>query len=139
MVESLEQRFFNSLNDSHPTRSRWYDICAVVACLGVGILALTIGASREVGHWGVETDFFRRDVVQAQNVLSGQAYTDKHYPPGYSYVLAGTSLLTHDVFKAGIIISAVASTLLGLVTYGIVIVLFDRRLAFVTTLFVLFA
>ena len=45
----------------------------------------------------------------------------------------------HYFFKPGIIISVVASTLLGLVSYGIASILFDRRLAFVTTLFVLLA
>ncbi len=139
MLKSLRQTFSTSLNGSQQDGARWYDILALVVCLGVGLLSFAIGTSREVGHWGVETDFLHRDVSNAQNVLSGQPYTDQHYPPGYAYVLAGVSLLTHDFFKAGIIISVVASTLLGMLSYGIVTILFDRRLAFVTTLFVLFA
>ncbi|NOS78164.1 MAG: hypothetical protein HOP35_09475 [Nitrospira sp.] len=116
-----------------------YDILALIVCLGVGLLSYSIGAPREVANWGVETDFLGRDVGQAQNILSGQPYTNQHYPPGYAYVLAGMSLLTHDFFKAGIIISVLASTLFGLVSYGIITILFDRRLAFVTTLLVLLA
>ena len=139
MVQILTQGFWTSSNGYEQDRARWYDILFLVACLGIGVFSFSIGVSREVGHWGVETDFLYRDVAQAQNVLSGQPYTNQHYPPGYAYVLAGLSLLTHDFFKAGIIISAVASTLLGLVSYGIVTVLFDRRLAFVTTLLVLLA
>ena len=128
-----------SFKGPEPDRARLYDILALIVCLGVGLLSFSIGAPREVGNWGVETDFFGRDVGLAQNVLSGKPYMNQHYPPGYAYVLAGMSLLTHDFFKAGIIISVVASTLLGLVGYGIVSILFDRQLAFITTLFVLLA
>lgn len=98
-----------------------------------------LGVSRQVGHWGGETNFLYRDVAQAQNVLSGQPYTSQHYPPGYAYVLAAVSLLTDGFFRAGIIISAVASTVFGLITYGIFTNLVDRRIAFVTTLFVVLA
>ena len=139
LIQSEEYPLSTSLIGFNQDRARWYDLLAFIVCLGVGILASTIGASREVGHWGVEIDFFGRDVGQAQNVLSGQPYTNQHYPPGYAYVLANVSLLTDDFFKAGIVIFIVASTFLGLASYGIVTVLFDRRLAFVTTLFVLFA
>lgn len=128
-----------SFRGPEPDRARLYDILALIVCLGVGLLSYSIGAPREVANWGVETDFLGRDVGLAQNVLTGKPYMHQHYPPGYAYVLAGMSLLTHDFFKAGIIISVVASTLLGLVGYGIVSTLFDRRLALVTTLFVLLA
>ena len=117
----------------------WYGILAIVICMAVGGLALSIGASRQVGNWGVESDFFGMYVVQAQNILSGKPYTYQHYPPGYVYALAFLSLLTHDLFAAGKIISAVATALFGLVSYGLIAALSDRRRAFVTTLFVLFA
>lgn len=122
-----------------PDRASLYDVLALIVCLGVGVLSFSIGASRGVANWGVETDFLWRDVGLAQDVLSGKPYMNQHYPPGYAYVLAGMSLLTHDFFKAGIIISAVAGAMLGLVGYGIASILFDRRLAFVTTIFVLLA
>ena len=82
MVQILMQTFSTSLIGSERDRARWYDILALVVCLGVGLLSFAIGATREVGHWGVETDFLGRDVGQAQNILSGQPYTDQHYPPG---------------------------------------------------------
>lgn len=128
-----------SFKGLEPDRARLYDVLVLIVCLGVGLLSFSIGASRDVANWGVETDFLWRDVGLAQNVLSGKPYMNQHYPPGYAYVLAGISLLTHDFFKAGIIISVVASTLLGLVGYGIVSILFERQRAFVTTLFVLLA
>ena len=139
MAQILTQTTSVSSDGSDPNRVRRYDVLTLIVCLGVGLLSFTIGVSREVGDWGVETDFLYRDVWLAQDVLSGQPYMNQHYPPGYAYMLAGASLVTHDFFKAGIIISVVASTLLGLVCYGIVAVLFDRRLAFVTTLLALLA
>ena len=139
VVQISTQPSSTSFKGPEPDRARLYDILALIVCLGVGLLSFSIGASREVGNWGVETDFLWRDVGLAQNVLSGKPYMNQHYPPGYAYILAGMSLLTHDFFKAGIAISVAASSLLALAGYGIVSMLFDRRLAFVTTLFVLLA
>ncbi len=139
IVQILTRPSSTAFEKPEPGRARLYDILALIVCLGVGLLSFSLGASREVGNWGVETDFLGRDVGLAQNVLSGKPYMNQHYPPGYAYILAGMWILTHDFFKAGIAISVAASSLLALAGYGIVSMLYDRRLAFVTTLFVLLA
>jgi len=117
----------------------WYDVLAVVCCIATGILALALGHLHQVGNWGVETDFYGAYAPQALNILSGEPYTYPHYPPGYMVVLAGTSLVTHDLFTAAKIISALATACFGWLSYVLARALFDRRLAFVSMLFVLLA
>ena len=122
-----------------PTTSFWYDFCAVIVCVATGILALTLGRLHQVGGWHVESDFYNAYAPQALNIISGKPYTYAHYPPGYMVVLAGTSLVTHDLFTAAKIISALATACFGWLSYVLVRSMFDRRLAFVSMLFVLVA
>jgi hypothetical protein len=124
---------------SPPTQDRRYDLLAIASCLFIGTLALGLGASREVGNWGVETDFFGRDVVQAGRVLAGQPYTNQHYPPGYAYLLALVSRFTSDTFAAGKILSGVSVGLLGFVGYRLLSVLWGRRQALAATILTLLA
>lgn len=114
-----------------------YDVCALIICLSIGLLALGIGALRQVGNWGVESDFYSHYVKQAQNILSGKPYTYIHYPPGYAYLLAGLSYLISDLFSAAKMVSALSTALIGWLSYGLLATLFDRRLAFVSTVFLL--
>ena len=125
--------------ESGPTASSWYDFSAIVVCVVTGILALALGHLHQVGNWGAETDFYGAYAPQALNILSGKPYTYPHYPPGYMIVLAGTSFVTHDLFTAAKIISALATACFGWLSYVLVRALFDRRLAFVSMLFVLLA
>lgn len=130
---SMEQAASRSGED------RRYDLLALAACLCIGTLALGLGAFREVGNWGVETDFFGRDVVQAGLVLAGEPYTNQHYPPGYAYLLALLSRFTSDMFAAGKILSGLSAGLIGFVSYRLLSVLWGRRQALAATILTLLA
>ncbi len=92
-----------------------------------------------MGNFDVETDFYWRYAVEAQNILAGRPYTDLLHPPGYTVLLAGVSLLTGDLFVAGKIISAFATALLGLTTYSLFKALFNTKIAFASTILCVFA
>jgi hypothetical protein len=139
-AERAEHPGSETLAEAVPSQmslDRRYDLTAIAACLFVVILGLGLGASREVGNWGVETDFFGRDAVQAARILAGQPYTNRHYPPGYAYLLALSSHLTHDLFAAGKILSSLAAGLLGFASYRLLSGLWGKRLALATTLLTL--
>lgn len=115
------------------------NIAAIVFCGAILILALVLGSFHKIGTFDVETDFYWRYAVQAENILAGRAYTDRHHPPGYTVILAGVSLLTDDLFVAGKFISAFATVLLGLTTYSLFKALFDSRIALASTILCLLA
>ncbi|GKS58408.1 hypothetical protein YTPLAS18_19350 [Nitrospira sp.] len=125
----------DATHESAATRA--WDVIAVLACTAWMTVALTIGFARVVGNWGVESDFFERDVRGAHDVLAGQPYLNMHYPPGYVYLLAAVEQLTGDFFAAGLIISAVSSALLGLAAYGLLKSLFGQPNALMATLMLL--
>lgn len=138
-VEHLASESFGQAVPARMSLDRRYDLIAMAACLMVAMLGLGLGASREVGNWGVESDFYGRDAVQAARVLAGQPYTNRHYPPGYAYLLALSSSFTHDLFAAGKILSSLAVGLLGFVSYRLLSALWERRLALTATLLMLLA
>ncbi len=51
--------------------------------------------------------------VQAENILTGRAYTYQHNPPGYCLLLATVTFLTGNTFVAGKVISAFAAGFFG--------------------------
>ncbi|BCA55530.1 hypothetical protein W02_26700 [Nitrospira sp. KM1] len=122
-----------------PAQDRRYDLLAMAFCLFIAVLALWLGSFREVGNWGVETDFFERDVIQAARIVAGQPYTNHHYPPGYAYLLALSSHFTHDMFTAGKILTGVSVGLIGLVSYRLLTILWGRRPALAAIVLTLLA
>lgn len=122
-----------------PKPDRRYDIVAGIFCIGVLILALVIGSLREVGNFGVETDFYGAYAPQAQNIMAGRSYTYRHNPPGYALLLGAVSFLTGDLFAAGKMISAFATALLGWISYLLLKALFDSRIALASTILLLVA
>jgi 4-amino-4-deoxy-L-arabinose transferase-like glycosyltransferase len=120
-----------------PKKLRLHDAIALIACTAILFLALAIGYGREVGTFGVETDFYAHYAVEAKNLLAGRPYTYQHQPPGYSLFLAGVWLVTGDFFAAGKIISAFAAALLGWITYLLGKTLFDSRIALASTVLLL--
>lgn len=124
------------MSDLFPGRlatSGRYDVAAVISCVFILVLALTVGYFREVGNFFVETDFYGAYASQAKNILSGRSYTYQHQPPGYSLLLGITSLVTGDLFAAGKIITTFATALFGWLTYLLLRSLFDPRMAFTAT------
>ncbi len=125
---------------SNRTKTVWpYDVIVIAFCAAILILALGVGSFRQVGNFDVENDFYRAYAVQAENILAGRPYTYRHLAPGYVVLLAGVSLLTGDLFVAGKIVTAFATALFGLVTYGLLKALFDPRIALASTILTLLA
>jgi 4-amino-4-deoxy-L-arabinose transferase-like glycosyltransferase len=108
---------------------RRHDLAAVALCVVVLISALIVGHLHRIGDFDVETDFYGTYAVQARNLLEGRSYTYPQHPPGYAILLAGTSLLTHDLFVAGKLISAVAVASFAWITYLLFKSLFSSRIA----------
>lgn len=68
--------------------SKQCDRIILFFCLTTCLLALLIGSFREVGAFGVESDFYEVYAVQAENILAGGFYTYEHNLPGYCLFLA---------------------------------------------------
>lgn len=105
-------------------------------CIATCLLALVIGYFREVGAFGVESDFYEVYAVQAENILAGRAYTYQHNPPGYCLLLATVTFLIGNTFVAGKIIGAFATGFFGWISYLLLKNLFGYRLAFISTILV---
>ncbi len=68
--------------------SKHCDRIILVFCIAICLLALIIGYFREVGAFGVESDFYEVYAVQAENILAGRSYTYQYktirnYAPFY--------------------------------------------------------
>jgi 4-amino-4-deoxy-L-arabinose transferase-like glycosyltransferase len=102
-------------------------------------LALVIGYFHKVGNFDVETDFYGSYAIQTENIRAGRPYTYQYQPPGYSLLLAAVSFWTGDLFLAAKISSAFATGLFGWITYLLLRVLFDSRIALASTILLLLA
>ncbi|PSB33502.1 ArnT family glycosyltransferase [Chlorogloea sp. CCALA 695] len=117
--------------------SKQCDRIILVFCLTTCLLALFIGSFREVGAFGVESDFYEVYAVQAENILAGGFYTYEHNPPGYCLLLAAITFLTGNTFIAGKLISAFATGFFGWISYLLLKTLFGYKIAFISTIFLL--
>ncbi len=117
--------------------SKQCDHIILVFCLTTCLLALFIGSFREVGAFGVESDFYEVYAVQAENLLAGGFYTYEHNPPGYCLLLAAITFLTGNTFMAAKLISAFATGFLGWISYLLLKTLFGYKIAFTSTIFLL--
>lgn len=118
--------------------SKQCDRIILVFCLTTCLLALFIGSFHEVGAFGVESDFYEVYAVQAENILAEGFYTYEHNPPGYCLLLAAITFLTGNTFIAGKVISAFATGFLGWISYLLLKTLFGYKIAFISTIFLLF-
>jgi hypothetical protein len=85
-------------------RAGW--ILAVV--YGVVMLIVNLAYHR-VGDYNVETDFYWSYIPQAQHLLQGHMTIEDFHGPLYPIVLALLSLVTQDLFHAGVIVSTVSA------------------------------
>jgi 4-amino-4-deoxy-L-arabinose transferase-like glycosyltransferase len=114
---------------------RNYDLAAVLFCIFIFILSLSIGYSHILGTFDVETDFYGSYAVQAKNILDGQPYTYQVNPPGYPILIILGYFLTGDLFTAGKILSSISTALLGIICYFIFKKLFTEQAALVSIIF----
>jgi hypothetical protein len=97
------------------------------------VLSFSLGY-RKVGNYDIETDFFWDYAIEAKNILKGIVNVGEFRGPGYPAVVAILSLVTGDSFKAGLIISAISSALVILMSFKILKRVFDEKIAFLVSL-----
>ncbi len=113
---------------------------AAGVCIAAVIIALGLARLHTVGGFGVETDFYSSYGIQATNIVSGRAlFYAPHNAPGYTFLLAAATLFTGDAFVAGKILSALATGLIGWLTYLLIKQLYDARIALATVILLLIA
>jgi hypothetical protein len=116
-----------------------YDRITLILSLSIILICLVISYFREVGTFGVETDFYGVYAIQAENMLAGKPYTYQHNPPGYCLLLAIFTYFVDDTFTAGKIISALATGMFTYISYFLLSIFTKKRLAFIVTIISLVA
>lgn len=114
-----------------------YDKLAIGLFLLNFLILLLLGRSHEMGGYDVETDFYGSYAIEAKHILEGKSYGDPFHGPGYPCVLALGSLLFHDMFLTGKIISIISGLLFVIFTYKVIKNIFNSRIAFFTILILL--
>ncbi len=116
-----------------------YDRITLVLSLAILLICLIISCFRQVGTFGVETDFYGVYAIQAENMLAGKIYTYQHNPPGYCLLLAIFTYFVGDTFIAGKVISALATGMFTYVSYLLLSISAKKKLALVITIISLVA
>ncbi len=91
----------------------------------VGVLTFSLGY-RKVGNYDIETDFFWDYAVEARNILNGIINVGEFRGPGYPAMIALFSTVVDDFFKSGLIISAISSALVILISFKLLKKNFQR-------------
>ncbi|HTP81019.1 MAG TPA: glycosyltransferase family 39 protein [Bacteroidota bacterium] len=103
--------------------------------LAYGVVMLFIALKYHVvGDYGVETDFFWAYVPQAKQVLLGHFVIEDFRGPAYPLILALTSLLTKDLFRAGIVIAALSGSVVLFFSFELLKRIASTDIAFVAVL-----
>lgn len=106
------------------------DCTILILLLTVLSICAIVGYFHRVGAFGVETDFYGVYAIQAENILAGKPYTYQHNPPAYCLLLALFIYFVNDTFIAGKIISTLATGVYTCVSYLILSLFIDRKVAF---------
>ncbi len=99
----------------------------------VGVLTFSLGY-RKVGNYDIETDFFWDYAVEARNILNGIINVGEFRGPGYPAMIALFSTVVDDFFKSGLIISAISSALVILISFKLLKKIFNDKIAFLVSL-----
>ncbi len=99
----------------------------------VGVLSFSLGY-RKVGNYDIETDFFWDYAVEARNILNGIVNVGEFRGPGYPAMIALVSIVIKDFFKSGLIISAISSALVILISFKLLKKIFNDKIAFLVSL-----
>jgi hypothetical protein len=89
-----------------------------------------------VGDFGAETDFYWGYALQARDLLLGKITIDAFHGPLYPLVLGLASKIFGDLFRSGIIISALSASLSLALIFEILKSVFSADVAFVSTILV---
>jgi 4-amino-4-deoxy-L-arabinose transferase-like glycosyltransferase len=83
----------------------------IVLLISLGIILFGFSIHRQLGAYGVETDFYGGFVPEAKRVLAGESLHMEWHPPLYSFLLAGVFMLLGDWFRSGLLISVISAVL----------------------------
>ena len=86
-----------------------------------------------VGDYGVETDFYWSYVPQAKQILEGTIPIEDFHGPVYPIVLALISLVSKDLFHAGVVLSILAGAVSLFLIFEILKKLFRSDIALMGT------
>ncbi|MFH0989469.1 MAG: glycosyltransferase family 39 protein [bacterium] len=89
-----------------------------------------------VGDYGVETDFFWSYVPQAREIMKGTLPIENFHGPAYPIILAIVSLLTKDLFHAGIFLATLCAAFTLYFAFNIFKQLFRSDIALVGTILI---
>jgi len=93
--------------------------------------------NRQIGDYGVETDFYVAYVPQAKELLNGNFIVDQYRGPVYQLFLAVTGFLfRYDYFFAGKFLNVISASIALYFISKIVGSIFSREGAFITVLLV---
>jgi 4-amino-4-deoxy-L-arabinose transferase-like glycosyltransferase len=81
----------------------------IVLLISLGLILFGFSMHRQLGAYGVETDFYGGFISEARRLLAGKSLQLEWQPPLYSFLLAGVYLLIGDWFRAGLAISVVSA------------------------------
>lgn len=101
--------------------------------VAVAILLFYLSALRQIGNYGVETDFYGGYVPNAQRLLAGMPLKIDFHPPFYPAILAAVYMIVGDWFRAGLLISVFSSVLVLLTVWRVFNVVFSTGAAVAAT------
>ena len=100
----------------------------------IGILLFYLSTLRQIGNYGVETDFYGGFVPNAQHLLAGIPLTIDWQPPLYPTVLAAVYSCIHDWFRSGLLISVFSGILVLVAVYRVFRDIFGNGAAVAATM-----
>lgn len=118
-------------------KSKTPDLDKIISIISIAYFIAVLSFSlsyRKIGNYDIETDFFWDYAIEARNILNGIINVGDFRGPGYPAVVALASLLFGDLFKSGLIISAISSALVILITFKTLKKVFDDKVAFLVSL-----
>ncbi len=113
---------------------RLYVAIAAAICVASLVVGLVVAQQRQVGNFGVETDFYGQHMEEAENLRLGRTYSSHLHPPGYAAILAIARMAGVDYFAGAKTLTAVSTALLCWLVFLLIRGLFDARVAAGATL-----
>jgi 4-amino-4-deoxy-L-arabinose transferase-like glycosyltransferase len=108
--------------------NNWQELLSIKIALLIsfGISLFIFAMHRQLGAFGVETDFYGSFVPEARRFLARQSLLLEWHPPFYSFLLGGVYLLIGDWFRSGLIISVVSAVFAVGAVYALFRDLYNR-------------
>ena len=113
---------------SKNNRLIWEHMLPIALCIIYLVAVLYVGQMYSIGSYG-NSDFYSMYAPDADRIASGRFPEKSVSGPGYPVLLMAISKLTRDHFISGKLISAIAASLCGLVSFYLFRRLFGYRAA----------